>query len=146
MSKSKTPSRSRRNHNAFEPLFTKKEVDETRNPLLKLLKLISVRLHLTNEELGAKVFDYYTSGLPKGGNSTFASVLSNLRTALNKDSITWGLFANCVWGIFKLEGFWFKCGFTHPHLKTPVEISSSDTYDNQNAAYLEEYKKAKTIQ
>lgn len=138
--------RIRRSLKYFEPMFTKKSVDETRCPLLKLIKLICTRLGITNEEFAAKHLDWYTSGNGKGTKSPVHTSLNNIRSGIvDKLTTSLELFRKVVYGVLNLQVKDLSCTIVHPFTKEEITIKSSSTYDEQRKLREEERKKVNII-
>lgn len=138
--------RTRRVLQYFEPLFSKKNVDESRCALSKLIKLVATRLGETNESFNAKHQDWYTAGNGKGSRTQLHSSLNNFRQAIiDKASITYDYFGKVIYGVLNLNVLYLSITIVHPFTKETITINSNSTFEEQVRLREEEKKKANII-
>lgn len=139
--------RKRRLAPPFDPFFSKKSVDETRDPLLKVLKLIFTHEGVCNEEFNAKHSDWYTSGNGKGSKSPIHTSLNNFRQVMiDKSNITWDYFVKILYSVMRLDIINVAVSIRDSNTKEVYTVKSTDTYDYQKKLCDDIKKKANVIQ
>lgn len=138
--------RARRVLRSLDPVFSQKSVDETTDPLLKLLKLLFTRLDVTSEEFGAKHRDWWSNGGGKGSKSPISTSLNNFRGAMTHNkNITWEYFIKIVLMVLKVDLINFSITFRHPKTKEIITINSNETYSFEKEAREKELEKSNKI-